>query len=348
MANRLRGLSLGSKAGELAISLSILSIVSSCLLFRPRCPDCESGIDRTRKGASFLELGVVNNDAVSWPEGDKTDWQYVELERNGELKVRLRWDSSDSDLGLALFDALGQRMQIGEPLQEEGLVVVAPNLERGRYYVQVAARGKTDESDYALQARFTPSAPSRCHNCVVGEKICLKNDGYAVCARTPEGCNAWAQTFACANDLRCQGGDCVPGCSNQCKPEARRCASETAWEVCVENAEGCFEWGRQRKCKRSGRCRSAGKCTRPQKRKPMVRVRIMKILPTRDGRELLFQIDGRHDIKVGVAGYVVEGDSDRPVPRGSFTISEVKPPYFLAPTSLRSLGKNNFALLKLN
>ena len=104
-------------------------------------PDTNSGGDDSLAGARGLFDDVVN-DSVDAPEGDNTDFKYVDIDARGTLNLRVRFHSMDVTGAVSLMnefgDVLAERAysQGGDDLRIEDFSVLP-----GRYYVRVHAAG---------------------------------------------------------------------------------------------------------------------------------------------------------------------------------------------------------------
>ncbi len=312
-----------------------------------------SGPDGKRISAPKLELASILNDEVSAPERDATDWRLIELNEPGNLIVKMHWDNAKARLSLDLFDALGQRLQKGKPWETQGQQATVERAKKGKYYVRVEAIGDKADSSYSLEVKVEPVEPTRCHDCKVGDQICLGKDGYATCNETDEGCNAWTQTFSCPKDKSCRAGQCVEGCVDACQAGARECASDSGIRVCEKSSAGCYRWSTTRSCRSNQRC-SGGVCRkrrggRPPPPPPPPKVEKVYVSGTittmyeEGGRRMLHIKLGpgaKGKVKRGQSGEVLRGDSSSPVGSGKIKVVKLLGDYCTASTTLTELGRN--------
>lgn len=219
--------------------------------------------------------------------------------------------------------------------------------EPGRHYIRVRARGKRDESQYALRLMFhggEGGGKCRCHECQAGEQRCLGKDAYILCAKRSATCNAWDQVFSCPSG--CRAGRCT-GCSDECTLGSRRCA-EGGYQVCRRSENGCASWsaraacGRGKHC-RGGRCLRAGRATRPapQPERPQAaRGKIISIYTYRGRMTLHIEIGDNPEIKAGMSGVVIEAATGNALRDGGIKITRIAGRYAIATTKLTELGKN--------
>ena len=116
--------------------------------------DRSSGDDRSPSGAKALMLNASSSDSCSNPEGDKTDWWYMDIPGQGKLILTLNIESAGNDLNLILYDNAGTTLASsrgGESVVKE---VIEKDVSEGRYYVRVYTVNETDKSDYELHNIF--------------------------------------------------------------------------------------------------------------------------------------------------------------------------------------------------
>lgn len=121
-------------------------------------PDGKSGPDAARANALRLPLDTPVTDFVSFRKGDRTDWKFIEVPpaRRGSLGVKLRWDDTQSELMMAVFDGLGVEVIQGTPTDGQRKTVEwSIDPEQPRYYVRVTAPLDGYESSYSLLAKWT-------------------------------------------------------------------------------------------------------------------------------------------------------------------------------------------------
>lgn len=122
-------------------------------------PDEKSGPDAARANAQPLPLDVPITDFVSYRKRDRTDWKVIEVPApRGTLSVKLRWDDTQSELMLAVFDGLGVEVIQGTRTDGQRKTVEwSVDAEQPRYYVRVTAPLDGYESSYSLLAKWTDS-----------------------------------------------------------------------------------------------------------------------------------------------------------------------------------------------
>ena len=128
----------------------------------PPDPEAKSGPDARRSGAIPIRVRQRVADEVSFPGGDRTDWKSLALDRTGSLLLDLRWDEPGSDLDLAVFDAVGGRID-GSPIESR------PGRKRrrasigapGSCFVRIQAIRPGDRSTYVLEATWQDEVVSR-------------------------------------------------------------------------------------------------------------------------------------------------------------------------------------------
>lgn len=334
------------------------------------CREVNSGPDRQRTSASEIKLDTVVDDSVSASKKDATDWKFVVLEQPGQLTAELHWDSGDATLGLELYDDIGSRIAEGKNWKQKGKRVQFKATKKGRYFIRIFVDGDGG-STYSLRMRHSPVkeaalAKGTCHNCTVGERICLRGDGYAICKQTPNWCNAWSSIKACPKGKTCQKGACVDGCTNECKEEERRCSSKKGYQVCRKSATGCLQWGDVTDCGKRHRCRG-GKCLkyRPGKvhkpdrpfkpTKPTKPVatssrglgKIISIYRFRGRMTLHIEVGDDSGVRPGMTGTVLAGGSNSPLSDGAIKVTKVSGRYCIATTNLKKLGKNRRVRINL-
>ncbi len=354
------GASLLRKGVVGGLLLALMWLVQACCT-GPMCREVNSGPDRHRTRATTVKVPSVNDDSVNASAKDATDWKTFELKKYSQLVVELHWDNQEARLTVALFDSIGARVAQGEAWGQKGQRLIVPKAKKGRYFVRVQVSGEGG-SHYSLRIRRKRVKGGTCHNCTVGEKICLKKDGYALCGKTPTGCNAWIQTFACPKGQSCQNGACVEGCVNQCAAEERRCAARASYQVCRKSAEGCFQWsevtpcGRRRRCYH-GKCRrrkpsNLGKTVKPPPStetsvKGGAKGKIISMYRYRDRMTLHIEISAEAGIRAGMTGTVLRGGSQSALPNGRIKVTKVSGRYCIATTTLKKIGKNRWVRINV-
>jgi hypothetical protein len=315
-----------------------------------------SGPDADRIHAAPLEIDTISDDTVSAVEGDATDWRFIDAPQPGTIDLQLHWDDGRAALALELYDALGKQLSTGEAFGQTGRQVRYDVPAKDRYYVKVEAQKDSDASTYSLKATFQKRAPKTCHDCTVGQQICVGKDGFAACAQTREGCNAWVEILACEGDQTCKEGQCVAGCTDQCKPDERRCASEGASQICVRGPTGCLQWDVPAPCGTGSAC-ELGKCKKSKKQvKPpppdapkdvYVSGRIITMYTQEGKRVLHIEIGEDKGVTPGMSGMVLEGDTDEPVSNGQFKVIRVTGKFCIAETGLEAIGNNRSVRIKV-
>jgi hypothetical protein len=351
-ASRPRG---PTRPAAAVLALSGLALAASCATGR----EDRSGADAERVGAAPLAIDVIIDDVVDVEAGDGTDWRYVEIDKPGQLGVQLRWDDPRSQLGLTLVDALGKALAEGEIWENNGRQIVFNAEDPGRYYLRVTGPDRSKRTTYSLKVSYQRLPGRRCFDCVVGQTTCVGKDGYAVCEATKEGCNAWVQVLACPASQVCgEGGQCREGCENQCKPEERRCASNTAAQVCVKGPAGCYVWNEPILCDAGHAC-SGGRCRKAEAgarvaatgSKPAAEVAVKGEIKSAyvegTSRMLHIRVGEGHSVTPGTRGQVLEGDSDKPLDGGDISVVSVSGAFVKAQTSLATVGNNRRVVFKV-
>jgi hypothetical protein len=116
--------------------------------------DSSSGSDRNANGAKELPLNSFSSDHCSYPDGDKTDWWYIDVPAKGKLTLILNIISAGNDLNLVMYDSAG--LSIGFSKGGEHVVkeVIEKDVLEGRYYARVYTVNDTDKSAYELHDFF--------------------------------------------------------------------------------------------------------------------------------------------------------------------------------------------------
>lgn len=148
------------------LSLPILLALAGCPQQPPQRaksfdPDAKSGPDAARANAQLLPLDLPVTDFVSFRKGDRTDWKMIEVPApRGSLSVKLRWDDTQSELMLAIFDGLGVEVIQGTRTDGQRKIVEwSVDPEQPRYYVRVTAPEDGYESSYSLVAKWMDPNP---------------------------------------------------------------------------------------------------------------------------------------------------------------------------------------------
>ncbi|MGM0596493.1 MAG: agmatine deiminase family protein [Myxococcota bacterium] len=98
--------------------------------------------------------------------------------------------------------------------------------------------------------------------CVAGEIQCSDDQSSVqYCAETFDGdqCLEWKDE-ACADEMICEVGECVPVCEDQCVPEEVGCIDEVTAYTCELADNGCYEVVQQI-CPEKHECNEEGICT---------------------------------------------------------------------------------------
>jgi hypothetical protein len=340
-------------AFPLVLSLSLSGCCSG-----PQCLDRHSGPDKERAGAPILRpTGEVINDFVSGPKEDRTDFRGVDLRTPGKLTIQLHWDNGKAKLQLHVFDVMGVQIGEGRVWGTGGLRCVIAVEEAGRYFARVRAEGEDDESTYSLRITFNPEgvgSPQKveCHGCVVGERKCLGKEGFIICEQKTPTCTVWYKPYTCPAGTQCEEGQCKEGGCNECSLGEKRCMGGLP-HVCVKK-EGCNHWVAESRCKGKTVC-SQGPCVAkgaapaptPTPTPPkhddggFVNAKVISIYKLRDQQTLHIEIGENSGVAPGMTGYVLEGDSTKPLRGGDFKVTKVSGRFCIATTTLENLGKNH-------
>lgn len=347
-----------------AFWVTVALLVSGCCSF-PECAEERSAKDRARSGAKpVLKTGVVINDSVSAPGRDRTDWRSVVVRCKGRLRVELHWDKSGNDLDLTMFNAMGAKIMDGQPwgvLGESALLAVEN--AGTRFYVRVQARGEDDESTYALrvtpECEDKPEAPMPlCVPCKPGERKCVEDEGFVTCEQKSAGCTIWSQPTACPEGQGCKDGVCGRSCDT-CSKGKSRCV-KGALQRCVKKGD-CWVWGKARSCGRrkvckGGRCvcrgRNCGGTTttvepvKPEPKATCIPGKVISMYPYHGQRMLNIRVTGSKPVQAGMTGYVLQGETSKPLANGKFRITRVSGKNCTATTSLVNVGMNQRVCIK--
>ena len=115
------------------------------------------------------------------------------------------------------------------------------------------------DAPWSLALAFNPTCQDACEE---GLTLCA-GDQIQTCALGPEGCLVLGPPTLCPEGQRCQEGLCVVPCEDQCEaPATRTCASETDYQLCGLDVNGCLVLGPPTPCP-EGRC-ADGQCLRPE------------------------------------------------------------------------------------
>lgn len=128
---------------------------TSSLAGKDEDTDRASGRDRRPSGAKALGLNASVSDRCSTPEGDKTDWWYIDVPGEGKLALTLKIKSVGSDLNLIMVNRSGSVVASsrgGESVVKE---FVEKDVVGGRYYARVYAVRATDKSAYELSSVYS-------------------------------------------------------------------------------------------------------------------------------------------------------------------------------------------------
>lgn len=141
------------RANELLLGLGCLTLLA-CGSTEIK-PDSASGKDFERAGAQQLFLDKLQDDFISAPEGDNTDWKFFKVQEKGFLKLTIFWDDH-KDIGSVIdvrdrFGALLDSRRHSGELEKD---VIDLRVEPGTHFVRLATdKGK---SVYTIEAVFQP------------------------------------------------------------------------------------------------------------------------------------------------------------------------------------------------
>jgi len=344
----------------LCLCFPFLPFLAGCCT-SARCLDKLSGPDQERTRATPIKLNTVYNDRVSSPKQDRTDWKSIMVPSLGRLEVQLHWDNEQATLGLTVFNALGAKITEGKIWGPKGIVAEIPKAQPNLYYLRIRSENPEDESTYSLQAIFQKqSADLSCHRCEVGERICLRSDGYVVCEKTRWGCNAWRTIFACPAGLTCLDGRCsrentLLMSKSPCSADERRCAGPETFEECTMSSAGSLMWSKPMSCPAGRRCH-LGKCRAERSRPPRGAVakpepspaavvskgHIVSMYRYRGRMTLHIELGENVDVKPGQTGTVLKGETNNALENGEIQVTKIAGRYCIATSSLQKLGKNRW------
>ena len=329
------------------VALAVLLVTGCCS--GAHCPERKSGGDWPRTKARWAKrFGKVINGQVSYEKLDRSDWRYVVLPGPGKLTVEMHWDDGTSRLEMSVWDAMGIRLMECQDWRMPGARCAVAVENPGRYYILVRAKDEDDESTYALRIFFKPEGNvQECDTCEApGERKCLGDEGFQVCAKQSASCTGWGKTFTCGEGKYCQEGACVkrkvvapkPPRSG-CRGGSRRCSGRSTYSVCgVVNGKG--KWGSPVVCPGSQVC-SAGKCkTVAAPKKACVSGKILSLYLDKGKPVLHIEMAGGHGVSPGSKGYVLQGSTNKRLSGGSFSVKKVSGNYCVAVTTLKVVGQN--------
>jgi hypothetical protein len=116
-------------------------------------PDRSSGDDGERHQARALTVGTWQSDSVSFKVGDRTDWKLLEILDTGFLTIELVLDDPDANILLALHDRHGiQTARVTHRSGDGPQSRLISEVGSGRYFIQVQALGKSDNTGYTIRA----------------------------------------------------------------------------------------------------------------------------------------------------------------------------------------------------
>jgi hypothetical protein len=156
------GKSAGSRRWAIARAASILLLVA-CAHRVPQ--DKATGTDGKVKGAKVIEL--ENGEAkvrgiVTYPGGDRVDWNVIELPANliGSMQLRLSWIPPRPGLGLGLdvFDEYGRQVASargGKKKSNKRSRKAEVTPAKGKYFIRVYAPTRGDAGKYTLSVSFS-------------------------------------------------------------------------------------------------------------------------------------------------------------------------------------------------
>lgn len=114
-------------------------------------PEENSGKDAYRHVAQEMPMDEWVVDDISYADGDRTDWKFVNLVQPGKFRVELTADSAETSFTLGVYDRYG--MQLGTVKRTETNPIARLNVKaerNGKHYVMVHA---TDSPNTSYQVR---------------------------------------------------------------------------------------------------------------------------------------------------------------------------------------------------
>lgn len=357
------------KTAKIAILAGSLLILESCCT-NEQCLDKSSTVDKDRVGAVRIKLNTVYYDNVNAEKGDRTDWKFVMINNTGKLTVQLHWDNINAKMELDVFDIMGIRIQEGRPWGANGRRTALAIEEPGPYYIRVRGAGDDDYSQYSIRAAFVPDTPEElglCQDCHEGERKCLGPSSFITCEKTAAGCTAWSKAIACPKNINCNNGLC--GTVETCTLKAQRCHGSTKYQICVpQQGTNVPVWGEPQSCPTGLKCKD-DHCIRLKSKPPaitvkpavptpppvtpkppavnQVRGKIISIYHYRGNMTLHIEIGDNPQVKPGLVGTVLDGNTSKPLPGGEIRISKVTGRYAIATTTLQQLGKNRWVRIDI-
>ena len=118
-------------------------------------PNGQSGEDQRRDLAAEIpmEEWITDTDGINYANGDRTDWKWFNVARDGTVTVEVSFDNRDAAIVVTLFNRYGQKL--GEKVKNSGFsdpVQFQGEIPQGKYFVQVQARDTEDNSVYSIRA----------------------------------------------------------------------------------------------------------------------------------------------------------------------------------------------------
>lgn len=148
----------------------------------------------------------------------------------------------------------GQKRCVGENFQECGNFDSDSCLEWSAE--KACPTGQTcSNNQCSAAATCTDDCPT------AGAKQCSGERGYQTCGNyDADTCRDWSGVTNCAQFEKCQGGACVPNCSNECPTNGEKVCQGNGVKTCGNSdTDPCLEWSAVTDCKAGESC-SGGVC----------------------------------------------------------------------------------------
>ncbi|MCB9534881.1 MAG: hypothetical protein H6704_01355 [Myxococcales bacterium] len=131
--------------------------LAACGSVGPSIDSAQEG-DEVRDQALAVYVDRTITDRLDGPEGDNTDWKYVDIVEQGRLRLVVNVDTPDRLLGgeVGFFDEFGNRLDRSLVLANQTTYVFATEVEKipNKFFVRVFAKDGT--SVYSVGATLSP------------------------------------------------------------------------------------------------------------------------------------------------------------------------------------------------
>jgi hypothetical protein len=134
-------------------ALAILALGAACAVETQR-PDWGSGGDHKRDLAKLAPLNRAVTDSVNADKGDHTDWRYIQVPKEGKLKISVSVDNLRVPATILFVDGLGQPIERKRVNGKDMLYEWESEVQEGRYFVKMqTARYQTV---YTVSNEYVP------------------------------------------------------------------------------------------------------------------------------------------------------------------------------------------------